>query len=51
MLFGSATVASRAGTEASIPSMVVSSPGIVVRNPGIKPRGKSKHIALEMGKA
>ena len=44
MLFGSATVASRAGIEASIPS-------IVVRNPGINPMGKSKHIALVMGKA
>ena len=51
MLFGLATVARRAGIDASIPIMLVSSPSIVVRNPGIKPRGKSKHIALEMGKA
>ena len=46
MPFGSGIVASRAGIEVSIPSMVVSSASIVVRNPGIKPRGKSKHIAL-----
>ena len=58
MLEGPGKVASRASLEASIPSMVVSSPGmvvsspgIVVRNPGIKPMGKSKHIALVMGKA